>query len=140
MKNFFKSLTFSFIALVLTQQLFNGFHYGYNHYQILLLIVLALAMLNLFMTGILSIVSLPTKGVAFLFISVLLNFVMLYMMTVFIPSFNITAGKTPSFNTGYFVLPSASLSSLQTGIYSAVSVSVIYGYFDWLASVKHKKK
>jgi len=62
------------------------------------------------------------------------------MMTVFIPSFNITAGKTPSFNTGYFVLPSASLSSLQTGIYSAVSVSVIYGYFDWLASVKHKKK
>jgi len=137
-RTFFRAATFTLIAIVLTQKFINGFDFGSSYMRNFLLVILALGILNTFMGGILSMVSLPTKGIAFLLINFILTLVILYALTIFLPPFSIVAGNISGFNIYFFVLPSAKLSTMATGVYSALSISLIYTYFNWLSNGKRK--
>jgi uncharacterized membrane protein YvlD (DUF360 family) len=132
MKSFLRTFVFSIISVLLTQYLIESFSFGSNYNRNLLLIVLALALLYKFIKPIFGVISLPTEGLGFLFLNFFLSLLIFYILTVFIPGFNVREAVFPELIIFGFMLPSKQLNLLQTFVYSSLFVSFLYTFFDWL--------
>jgi uncharacterized membrane protein YvlD (DUF360 family) len=132
MKSFLKTFVFSLIAILVTQYLIESFSFGANHQRNLVLIVIALALLYRFIKPLFAIISLPKAGIGFLFLSFILTLIIIYVLTVFISGFKIKEAVFPELLIFGFMLPSKQLTLLQTFVYSALFVSFLYTFFDWL--------
>jgi hypothetical protein len=97
---------------------------------------IALMFLYSFLPGILSVVSLPKKGIGLWVLSLVLTYCVLLLMTVLLPFYGFSSSQTPFLNIGSFVLPSLQLSAFQTGLTSALMISIVFNYFTWLSSRK----
>ena len=110
----------------------DAFSFGDSPEKSFVLVVLALSLLYYFLKPILAVVSLPRKGVGFLFLSFVMTLVILQVLTLFIPSFSITETELADLIVFGFVLPSKSLTGLWSGVFSALLLSLIFVFFDWL--------
>lgn len=134
MKTLLRNFTFSYIAILVTQEVVRGFDYGSNPFWTVFLLMLAFTLLYTFMPIILRIIKLPSEGVGFLFLSFVLSLALLYILTMFIPGFDLVAGNVTDLIILGLVLPSKSLSPFWTGTFSALMFSVMFNYFKWLSS------
>lgn len=136
MKAFLRSIVFTYIAFLATQYVLNCFIFGGNSARTFLLVILAFTLLNLFLKPLLGIISLPTKGYGYLFLCFVLTFVVLQVLTVFVPSFRIVPTTLSGLIIFGFVLPSKSLTALLSGVFSALLISAVFSFLSWLSSKK----
>lgn len=136
MKALLRTLLFSYIALYLTQQIIGGLSFGDNYNINLLLVLVALTILNLFIFPILKILALPVKGPGFLFLRFVLNLVVLFVLTFFIPGFSIEPTFVSELLFFGIVLPSKSLSPQGALIFSSLLFVIILNFFMWLCAKK----
>ena len=132
MKSFLRTFVFALISVQLTNYLIESFSFGSNFSRNQLLIVLAWALLFHFSRPLFSIISLPKEGIGFLFLNFFLTLVILYVLTVLIPGFKLVEAVFPELIILGFVLPSKQLDLFQTFVYSALFVSFLYTFFNWL--------
>jgi len=127
-----RAFVFTVISLRVTMYVIDAFSFGDSPEKSFVLVVLALSLLYYFLKPILAVVSLPRKGVGFLFLSFVMTLVILQVLTLFIPSFSITETELADLIVFGFVLPSKSLTGLWSGVFSALLLSLIFVFFDWL--------
>lgn len=136
MKRIVRTFIFVLISLNVTQYIMHGFFYGTDSLKVFLLIGLALSLLFYFLRPILALISLPVKGLGFLFLTFVMAFITLYILTLFIPSFYFVDTTLTDLNIFGFVLPSKSLTSLWSGVFSALILSAVYTFLEGLCSDK----
>jgi len=133
MKSIAKSVVFSYIALILSKNVVNGFSFGSNELKSLALVLIALSLLNMFMVPIFKLISLPFSGIVFIFFSFMLNLITLYVLTVLIPDFKMVASNLPQLRILGFVIPSRNLTLFWSAILSSLVFTLVYGFFDWMS-------
>lgn len=132
MKSLLKTFIFALISIQVTQYLIGSFSFGSNPGRNLILILIALTLLYRFIKPLFSMISLPKDGIGFLFLDFALTLIIFYVLTVFISGFKLKEAVFPELLILGFMLPSKQLTLLQTFIYSALFVSFLYTFFDWL--------
>jgi len=132
MRALFRSLVFSALALYFTDMLIRGFSYGGVRLKTFYLVVLAIALLDLFARPILDLVSLPVKGMTFLFLHTALLLITFYVLSISMPDFEIIETTLPSLRILGFVLPSKDLTLFWSAVVSAFVVSVQIQSLKWL--------
>lgn len=133
MKRFLKVLTFTLIALLVTDTIAKGFSFGESFIRTLLLLCIALTVFNLFLKKLLKILSMPTEGIGFIFLNTLLTFVIFYVLTIFVLDFRFIPSITPNLLLLGIVIPSKALTALSAGVVSAVIFSLSYIYLEWIS-------
>jgi uncharacterized membrane protein YvlD (DUF360 family) len=137
MRTALRTFVFMYIAVRVAQSVIGGFVFSGEKLQTLLLIVVALSALYFFIRPVLAIISLPTHGVGFLFLSFILTTVLLYVLTVFIQDFSLKSSNLSDLIIFGFVLPSKSLTATMSTVFSALVISTVCTFFEWLC---HKGK
>lgn len=125
---------FGTISLQISQYVIGSFSFG--HVTSLLLFIIALTVLYFLMRPLLIIISLPSEGPGYLFMSFLLTLITCYVLTLFIPMFGIRATTISELNIFGFVLPSKSLNAVWSLVFSALLISVLMFFFNWLCQTK----
>lgn len=131
-KSIIRPFIFTIISLRVATYVINSLSFGDSPVKSFSLVVLGLTLLNYFIKPVLAVVSMPRKGIGFLFINFVLTFIILHVMTIFLPSFSIVETEISDLIVFGFVLPSKSLTKLWSGIFSALLISLIFVFFDWL--------
>ncbi len=138
MKKILKIFVYSYISLYVTQSVINGFFFGGSHNITFLLVLVGVALLNTFLPPILNILSLPDSGAGGIFLSFLMNLIVLYMFTVLLPFFDVQASVISELIIFGIVLPSKSLTKLSSMVFSALLFVVVFNFFKWLSSSNNK--
>lgn len=136
MKTALRAFIFSLIAVLIAQNILGGLVFKGNYPQTFLLFVLGLSFLYFFLKPILAIIALPGEGVGFLFITFILTAVFIHVLLIFVPVISIRASHLSNLIIFGFVLPSKNLSAFETSIFSALVISLVYTFFNWLCSKK----
>ncbi|MBN1162348.1 phage holin family protein [Patescibacteria group bacterium] len=136
MRALLKVITFVILSVLASQYVLSSFDYGGSQSRTTILIVIALTLLYYFLKPVLVIIGLPHRGLGFAFLLLVMTSLVLYVLTVFLPDFYIRDTTISNLNIFGFVLPSKHLTGLWSGIFSALVISIVYTYLDWLGSKK----
>lgn len=136
MKAFIRGLIFVFITLHYSSYVSDALRFGDS--KVMFLFLLAFTLLNLFVRSIVALVSLPTDGPYFWFLSALLHVILVNILAVVLPGFWIKGVTTTSLIILGIVIPSKSLSIFWAGTLAVITISILYNFLDWL-SLKDKK-
>lgn len=134
MKFLLRALVFTLIAVVFSQMPTKTLFLIDR--SVFSMVVLAVALLNMFKKPLLEIISFPTRGPIYQIISFVLTALILNIMTFIIPGFRFLEAKTPNLLILGYLIPSIYLSAFWAGIFSAVLISIVSNFFYWLCSKK----
>lgn len=140
MKTLLRTFVFSFIALYFARFFVDALYFGGNYNITLLLVLIALTFLNLFLSPILKLMSLPQKGLAHLFLRFMMNMLILFVLEYMLPSFQIRSAYVPELILLGIVLTSKSLSKAGALVVSSLLFTIIYSFFIWLSRGKSKSR
>lgn len=139
MKHIVRSFVFAYVAMYVTQAIIGGFDFGGSRF-VSFLVIVALALLFMFEKPALDMLSLPSKGIGMLVMNFILVLITLYILTVFIQSFNIVTTTLPGLRIFGFVLPSRDLTVMWSVVCSSLLISSLHSFLSWLCSGNGKKK
>ena len=127
---------FIVISLNVTQYVIGTFEF--THPSSVLLYVAALTVLYLFMRPLLMLISLPNEGPGFLFMSFILVLITNYVLTLFIPFFDLIPTTISELNILGFVLPSKRLNVMWSLVFSSLLIAVIMAFLTWVCENKRR--
>lgn len=131
-----RTFVFAYISLVVTQEVIGGFVFLKSEGEALLLLSLGLMLLSLFEYPVFRIVGLPTEGIGYLFLNFIIILITMYVLTSFIPYFNISETTLPGLELPGLILPAKDLTPVWSLVFSALMFSVFYSFFKWLTPKK----
>ena len=132
MRLIIRSALISYASIQLAQMVVGGLDFGSSSERNMVLVMLAILLLNIFMLPLFRILSLPHFGIGFLFLNFILTLVILYVLTYFLSSFSIVATEISQLRIFGFVLPSKHLTVFWSAAYSALIISLVYHFIEWL--------
>ena len=132
MKTFLRTFIFCGISVYLTQIIIDAFNFEGETNIAFFAVLIALTLVNLFSPLVLKLLSLPTHGPGYIFLSFVLNLVVLYIITLFIPSFSVEEATVPELIIFGVVLPSKSLTKTYALVFSALLFVLLLNFFGWL--------
>ncbi|OGC69738.1 hypothetical protein A2415_04640 [candidate division WWE3 bacterium RIFOXYC1_FULL_39_7] len=135
LKAFLRSFVFTYITLYVIQYFLEPFSFE-DPVRDFILVALALSILNRYLRSLLQMLSLPNDGFVYLLIFFVMNFITFNIIAVIIPQFSIQSAVTPNLIIFGFVLPSKNLTALWAGAVGTLLLTVIFNFFEWLASKK----
>lgn len=127
-----RSLLFSYATLFVAQEIVGGMSFGGNEKQTFFLVLVAIAMLNMFIIPIFKVLGLPHEGISFIFLSFVLTLVTIYILPMFIDGFKIVETSLAQLRVFGYVLPSRDLTVTWSAVYSSLVISIVYHFFEWL--------
>jgi|SRR3989344_6329012 len=130
MKYLIKTAVFNAISIYAFGLIFPGV-IRFSNLKILLLASLIFGLLNIFVKPILKILSLPLNLVTFGLFNTLINVFIIYLVTVFVPEFQITAFVLQSFSFLGLSVPSIQFSLILAYLFVSAFLGVISS-FVWL--------
>ncbi len=134
MKKLIRTFLFVFIPIYIIQYFIEPFDFGSEVQKNMFLVVLALVLLYIFLKPLISIVSLPTKGVVYFFTVFVTTSIVFYVLTTTLSGFSINYSTLPGLTIFGYVLPSKSLDSLWTMIFTGLMTSTMYLFLESLCS------
>lgn len=138
MKAIIRYFLFTVISLLCVQYVINGFVFSDENRYAFWLLVLALFLLNVAMKPVLAIIALPTSGIGFFFINLVLIAMSFYVLTLFISGYSIQAATLPELSFFGIVLPGKVLTPVYTEVYSALIFCLVFNFFNWLTESKKR--
>jgi len=126
-----RALIFAYVTVFLAQEVIGGFDFGEGR-QTMLLIMLGIALLNMFILPIFRVLGLPAHGISFLVLNFVLTLVVLYVLTMFVPGFEIVETELSQLRIFGYVLPSKHLTTMWATVYSALVISFTFHFLEWL--------
>lgn len=131
-KPILRALIVSYASIYLTQKIVGGFFFGLDRTQTFSLVVVALAVINLFLVPILRILSMPHRGFMLLFLSFILISITFYILPMFLSGFSIMETDTAELRILGYVLPSSHLSVNMATLVSGFAVAFFYHFLEWV--------
>jgi len=136
MKAALRTILFTYLAVLTSQQIIAAISFKGDATQNFYLFVLGLAALYFFVRPILKIVSLPSEGVGFLFMTFVLTLILIHTFILVVPILALVPTKLSNLIIFGFVLPSKSLTAFWSGVFVSLLIAVVYTFLDWLCSRK----
>lgn len=133
MRLIIRSLLTSYLAVYISQEIVGGLHFGGNEQQTLILFMLGIALLNVFIVPIFKVLRLPLKGLSFLFLNFTLTLIVIYVLTLFVSDLAIVETELAKLRIFGYVLPSKHLTITWSAIFSALVISIVYHFIEWLS-------
>ncbi len=124
------------ISLKISQYIIGNYEFG--HVSSIVLFIIALTVLYFFIRPLLMIISLPNEGPGYLFMSFLVTLIISYILTLFIPMFNLRPTVISELIIFGFVLPSKHLNVIWSLIFSSLLISVLMFFFNWICQSKRR--
>ena len=121
------------VSIFLVAKFLPGVSYG-NDLVILAKASLLLSLVHMFVRPIVNLVSLPINILTLGLFSFFINGLMLYLVTLLMPVFKVTAFNFPYVNLGILRISSFYISSFMSFIIVALLISMIRNFFVWLCS------
>ncbi len=121
------------VSIFLVAKFLPGVSYG-NDLVILAKASLLLSLVHMFVRPIVNLVSLPINILTLGLFSFFINGLMLYLVTLLMPVFKVTAFNFPYVNLGILRISSFYISSFMSFIIVALLISMIRNFFIWLCS------
>lgn len=118
-------------AIWLTAQFLDALDYS-NSLAVLFLAGAALALVNLIVKPLIKILTLPINLLTLGVFSWLIDVLMLYIVTIIVPSFKIEPYTFPGFSYQDFSLPSLFLPKFWSLVLCSVVISFISSFLNWL--------
>lgn len=134
MKGIIRLFVISFASVKLTQYVIGGF--VFDHPSSIILFVLGLTGLYMFMRPMLRLVSMPSNGPGFLFMAFILTTITIQALTLFIPMFGVRPTTISELIIFGFVLPSKRLTAMWANVFSALLITILMWFFNWLCENK----
>jgi len=131
MKTLIRSFLINFGALWLVSQLFSGIVFTQG-YETLAMAALALGLFNLLVRPILNIFFLPLNLLTMGTFRWLVNVATLYLVTIVVPGFSITAFSFTGFVYSEMAIPAFSVAGIPALILTSFVLSLISSFFYWL--------
>lgn len=131
MKSLIRNTVFNAISLFVLTQVLSGVKIS-GGFGTLLFSGFVLSFLFIFLKPILNIFSLPLNVVTLGLFSFFTNAILLYMLTVFVPSIVISQFTFNGFTLSGFVIPVMHFGSFSAYIISAAVLSIIINFFNWI--------
>ncbi len=138
LKSLLRTFIFTLLSLLVAQFIIGGFVFSGETNLTALIVVIVLALLNFTITPLLGLLSLPVKGPGYIFLGLVLNLVVFFVLSEYLPGFSVGATEMAELNIFGFVLPSKSLSQTWALVLSALVFVLCFGFFRWLCSDKKK--
>lgn len=136
LKSIIRLAFFITMALNVTQYVIGSFMF--DHPSAFFLYIVGLTALYLFMKPLLTLISLPSEGPGYLFMSFLLTLITNYALTIFIPFFEIRPTIVSELIIFGFVLPSKRLNVTWSLVFSSLMLAVLMTFFNWLCDSKKR--
>lgn len=136
MKTALRTILFSYLAVLTSQNIINAISYKGDTNQSFYLFVLALSALYFFIRPMLKIVALPSEGIGFLFMNFVLTVILLQALIAFVPVMVLLPSEISDLIIFGFVLPSKSLTAFWSGVFVSLIISTVYTFLDWLCPKK----
>jgi putative membrane protein len=131
MKSILRGIMFYSVALFLTAQVLEGVSVN-GDLATYLIGGIVLSILFFLVKPILSIVTLPLNIITLGLFSFLINAIILYLLTIFVPNISITAFKFSGFSFLGFVVPQFSINNFFAFVTASILISFIVGFLRWL--------
>lgn len=135
MKTILRNLIINSLIIFLLSQVFTGVRVE-DGVQTILIAGFALTFLSFILKPILKILLFPfnilTLGTFSFFINILINALVLYFLTLFVPKFNISSFSFPGLNIFGVIIPEFYLSTFFAFIFIAFMFSAIATLVQWL--------
>lgn len=106
----------------MTSELMPGFHIG-GTWQSMLFAGFILSLLMLLVAPVLKILFIPINLITFGLLSWLINVVVVYLLTVFVPAVTVVEWTFPGLSWVGFVIPSAYISYVPSLILSSLAIT-----------------
>ncbi len=133
MKSAIRAILINTGALWLAAQAASGISYQ-NDFRILLFASLALAVINTLVKPLVKIVALPINFLTLGAFSWLINALMLYLVTVIVPGFSVSAFDFPGYTWKGFVIPAAQFNDFWAFVVVSLLISFIGNFLSWLCN------
>jgi len=134
MKKIVRTLLYVSLSLYVTQYLIGAFEYSES--RSVWISIMALCLLYIFLSPVLSIISLPTKGSMFFLISFVTTGLVFYILINTLEDVSIVSVTLRSLKIFGFVLPSKDLDSFGAMVFSALTTNVVYLFLEGLCKRK----
>jgi putative membrane protein len=131
MKSILRRVVFYSVALFLVAQFLEGVRVGGG---LITYIIggIVLSVLFMIVKPILSIITLPLNIITLGLFSFLINAIILYLLTIFVPDISISAFRFNGFSFLGFVIPQLQINNFFAFIAASISLSFIVGFLRWL--------
>jgi len=131
MRSILRRIVFYSIALFLVTQILEGVRVNEG---LIAYIVggIVLSILFLLIKPILNIVTLPLNIITLGLFSFIINAIILYLLTIFVPNISVSAFKFNGFSFWGFVIPQLSINNFFAFIIASILLSLIVGFLKWL--------
>lgn len=131
MKSILRRIVFYAVSLFLASQIITGLTIsgGVSTY---IIGATVLSLLFLIVKPILSIITLPLNIITLGLFSFLINAIILYILTIFVPNVSISAFTFKGFSFAGFVVPSLYVNNFFTFVIASILLSFIVGFLKWL--------
>ncbi|SRR5258708_3619311 len=131
MKSLIRKIIINALALFVSSQILSGLkiHGGWST---ILISAIALTIMSYLLKPILHIITLPLNLMTFGLFSFLINAIILYFLTVFVPQVSINGFVFPGIHFMGFVVPAVAFSTLLAYIVSSFMISFIVSFMMWL--------
>ena len=131
MKSIIRHTVFNAISLYILTLMLPGVNIS-GGFATIFLSGLIITLLFKLLKPILNIFSLPLNLVTLGLFSFFINTILLYILTVLMPSITISGFTFEGFTFAGFVVPAMSFGTFQAYIISAAVLSIVINFFDWI--------
>lgn len=131
MKSILRRITFYFVALYLTGVILEGFRVsgGLTSY---LVGAIVLSILLFLVKPILNLITLPLNIITLGFFSYITNAIIIYLLTVFVPSITISPFVYGGIEFFGFIIPKIPVNNFFAFILSSILIFFIVKFLEWL--------
>lgn len=131
MKSLLRGIVFNLVGLIIVQYLFSGFHVAGGLFTSFIGAVV-LTILSFTVKPILKIISLPLNLITFGAFSFIINAIIVYLLTVFVPQIQINAFVFEGISFWGFIIPSLSFNLFFSYIIISLGLSLVTGGARWI--------
>lgn len=131
MRTIFRLLFTNMIALALLSYFLPGISFQ-NSLLTLLLAALALGLINVTIRPLLKVMLLPINIITFGLLSWLVNAIILFLVTLFVPEFTVSTTTIGPILIAGISIPKITLSAFWVYISASFLLSLISSFFAWL--------
>lgn len=132
-KAILRALLINTVALFVTARYIEGFHLP-KPGETLLLVILAFTLIHIFVKPVLKLIFGPLNFLTFGLVSLGLDLVILYSLTIFFPAFSFSAWTFPGATVMGIIIPAYNLAIYHSIIVVALGINFIRSFLGYLAS------
>ncbi|PWU22704.1 hypothetical protein C5B42_05240 [Candidatus Cerribacteria bacterium 'Amazon FNV 2010 28 9'] len=130
MRSIIRALFFYILSLALLAQLFS--FVTISGQTTLIVTAVAFLLLNTVCKPLIKILWLPINIITLGLFSWMVNVIVVFLATLIVPGFHLSAGIFPSIVLGKYFIPSIHLSVIWTYLFFSFALSFTKGLLDWL--------